>query len=63
MLAGVTYLVPNWVEMCLYTSVPFVLYFLYLFVMPVLITSILQLIPIYQLNQQNELDITSFTGK
>lgn len=34
MLAGVTYLVPNWVEMCLYTSVPFSLYFLYLFVMP-----------------------------
>lgn len=34
MLAGVTYLVPNWVEMCLYTSVPFLLYFLYLLVMP-----------------------------
>lgn len=34
MLAGVTYLVPNWVEMNLYTSVPFLLYFLYLFVMP-----------------------------
>lgn len=34
MLAGVTYLVPNWVEMCLYTSVPFLFYFLYLFVMP-----------------------------
>lgn len=33
MLAGVTYLVPNWVEMCLYTSVPFVFYFLYLFIM------------------------------
>lgn len=34
MLAGVTYIVPNWVEMCLYTSVPFTLYFLYMFVMP-----------------------------
>lgn len=34
MLAGVTYIVPNWVEMSLYTSVPFIFYFLYLFVMP-----------------------------
>lgn len=34
MLAGVTYLVPNWVEMSLYTSVPFLLYFFYLLVMP-----------------------------
>lgn len=34
MLAGVTYLVPNWVEMCLFTSLPFTFYFLYLFIMP-----------------------------
>lgn len=34
MLAGVTYLVRDWVEMCLYTSVPFLLYFLYILVMP-----------------------------
>lgn len=34
MLAGVTYLVRDWVKMCLYTSVPFLLYFLYMFVMP-----------------------------
>lgn len=34
MLAGVTYIVPNWVEMSLYTSVPFLLYFFYLFIMP-----------------------------
>lgn len=34
MLAGVTYLVRNWVQMCLYTSAPFVFYFLYITVMP-----------------------------
>lgn len=34
MLAGVTYMVRDWVRMCLYTSVPFLLYFLYIFVMP-----------------------------
>lgn len=34
MLAGVTYLVRDWVKMCLYTSVPFLLYFLYIFIMP-----------------------------
>lgn len=34
MLAGVTYLVRDWVQMCLYTSVPFLLYFLYMLVMP-----------------------------
>lgn len=34
MLAGVTYMVRDWVRMCLYTSVPFLLYFLYIFIMP-----------------------------
>lgn len=34
MLAGVTYLVRDWVQMCLYTSVPFLLFFLYILVMP-----------------------------
>ncbi|XP_037052541.1 carcinine transporter [Bradysia coprophila] len=34
MLAGVTYLVRDWVRMCLYTSVPFLLYFFYIFIMP-----------------------------
>lgn len=34
MLAGVTYLVPDWIDMCLYTSMPFIVYFLYLFIMP-----------------------------
>lgn len=34
MLAGVAYLIRDWVQMCLYTSVPFLLYFLYMFVMP-----------------------------
>lgn len=34
MLAVVTYLVRDWVRMSLYTSVPFLLYFLYMFVMP-----------------------------
>ncbi|ETN64759.1 organic cation transporter [Anopheles darlingi] len=34
MLAGVTYLIRDWVELTLYTSVPFLLYFLYLLVMP-----------------------------
>lgn len=34
MLAGVTYLVRDWVQMCLYTSVPFLLFFLYVFIMP-----------------------------
>ncbi|XP_055550102.1 carcinine transporter [Wyeomyia smithii] len=34
MLAGVTYLVRDWVELTLYTSVPFLLYFLYLIIMP-----------------------------
>lgn len=34
MLAGVTYLIRDWVELTLYTSVPFLLYFLYLFIMP-----------------------------
>ncbi|XP_062547711.1 carcinine transporter isoform X2 [Armigeres subalbatus] len=34
MLAGVTYLIRDWVELTFYTSVPFLLYFLYLFVMP-----------------------------
>lgn len=34
MLAFIAYIVPNWVEMCLYTSVPFIFYFLYLFIMP-----------------------------
>ncbi|XP_055634803.1 carcinine transporter [Toxorhynchites rutilus septentrionalis] len=34
MLAGVTYLVRDWVKLTLYTSVPFLLYFLYLLVMP-----------------------------
>lgn len=33
-LAVVTYIVPNWVEMSLYTSLPFLLYFFYLLVMP-----------------------------
>lgn len=34
MLAGVTYLVRDWVKMCLYTSVPFLLYFFYILIMP-----------------------------
>lgn len=34
MLAGVTYLIRDWVQMCLYTSTPFLLYFLYILVMP-----------------------------
>ncbi|XP_055600544.1 carcinine transporter-like isoform X1 [Uranotaenia lowii] len=34
MLAGVTYLVRDWIHLTLYTSVPFLFYFLYLFVMP-----------------------------
>ncbi|XP_053693291.1 carcinine transporter isoform X3 [Sabethes cyaneus] len=34
MLAGVTYLIRDWVELTLYTSVPFLLYFLYLIIMP-----------------------------
>lgn len=34
MLAGITYLVRDWVQMCLCTSVPFLLYFLYMLVMP-----------------------------
>lgn len=34
MLAGVTYLVRDWIHMCLLTSVPFLVYFLYMFVMP-----------------------------
>lgn len=34
MLAVLTYLVRDWVRMCLYTSVPFLLYFLYMIVMP-----------------------------
>lgn len=34
MLAGVAYLIRDWVQMCLYTSVPFLLYFLYIIVMP-----------------------------
>ncbi|XP_037903777.1 carcinine transporter isoform X2 [Hermetia illucens] len=34
MLAGVTYLVRDWVKLSLYTSTPFLLYFLYIFIMP-----------------------------
>lgn len=34
MLAGVTYVVRDWVKMCLYTSVPFLFYFLYILVLP-----------------------------
>lgn len=34
MLAVVTYLVRDWVKMCLYTSTPFLLYFLYILIMP-----------------------------
>lgn len=34
MLAGVTYLVRDWIHMCLLTSLPFLVYFLYMFVMP-----------------------------
>ncbi|XP_058449358.1 carcinine transporter isoform X2 [Malaya genurostris] len=34
MLAGVTYLIRDWVKLTLYTSVPFLVYFLYLIVMP-----------------------------
>lgn len=34
MLAGVTYLIRDWVRMCLYTSTPFLIYFLYILVMP-----------------------------
>lgn len=34
MLAGVTYLVRDWVQMSVITSAPFLFYFLYLFVMP-----------------------------
>lgn len=34
MLAGVTYLVRDWIQMCLLTSLPFLVYFLYMFVMP-----------------------------
>ncbi|XP_053661751.1 carcinine transporter [Anopheles marshallii] len=34
MLAGVTYLIRDWVQLTLYTSVPFLFYFLYLLVMP-----------------------------
>lgn len=33
-LAGITYLVRNWVYLTLVTSVPFILYFLYWFVLP-----------------------------
>lgn len=34
MLAGITYLIRNWVYLSLATSVPFLLYFLYWFVLP-----------------------------
>ena len=34
MLAGVTVLVQDWIKLALYTSVPFLLYFLYIFIMP-----------------------------
>ncbi|XP_055386650.1 carcinine transporter [Condylostylus longicornis] len=34
LLSGVTYIVRDWVDLCLYTSVPFLTYFLYIFVMP-----------------------------
>lgn len=34
MLAGVTYLIRDWVTMGLVTSVPFLSYFIYYFVMP-----------------------------
>ncbi|KAL1399381.1 hypothetical protein pipiens_001183 [Culex pipiens pipiens] len=34
MLAGVTYLIRDWVELTLFTSVPFLFYFGYMFVMP-----------------------------
>lgn len=34
MLAGVSYLIRDWVELSLYTSVPFLLYFLYILIMP-----------------------------
>lgn len=34
MLSGVTYMVRDWVRMSLYTSAPFLVYFLYMFVMP-----------------------------
>lgn len=34
MLAGVTYLIRDWVKMGLVTSVPFLSYFIYYFVMP-----------------------------
>lgn len=34
MLAGVTYLVRDWVQMSVITSAPFLFYFLYMFVMP-----------------------------
>lgn len=34
MLAGVTYLVRDWVQMSIITSAPFLFYFLYLLVMP-----------------------------
>lgn len=34
MLAGVTYLIRDWVKLCLCTSLPFLLYFFYILVMP-----------------------------
>ena len=34
MLSGVTYMVRNWIHLTLYTSVPFLSYFLYFFIMP-----------------------------
>lgn len=34
MLAGVTYMIRDWVQLSYYTSMPFLVYFLYLFVMP-----------------------------
>lgn len=34
MLAGVTYLIRDWVQMSVITSAPFLFYFLYMFVMP-----------------------------
>ncbi|XP_055838510.1 carcinine transporter [Episyrphus balteatus] len=34
MLAGVTYMIRDWVKLSYYTSMPFLAYFLYLFVMP-----------------------------
>lgn len=34
MLAGVTYLIRDWVKLALYTSFPFLLYFFYILVMP-----------------------------